>query len=63
MNTVIITKDTTKPAHQTLYWLTERGSNAPYAFIQRKGRKWWLGGNAAQSGYFDNRKAAIAAAT
>ncbi len=59
--TIHIEKKPGLPSCQALYWLREEGSTVPYAYIERKGNQWWLGGMAV-CGYFPTRKAALAAA-
>ncbi len=62
MKTVHIERDQTKPAYKAIYWLREEGEAAPYAYVERVGSQWWLGGLPHLSGYFKTRNAAIAEA-
>lgn len=45
-----------------MYWLTEKGAALPFAYVERVGGKWWLGGIPHLSGYYDTRNLAIAVA-
>jgi hypothetical protein len=60
--TVHIEKHEGRPAHQPLYWLREEGETLPYAYVERVGSQWWLGGMPGCCGYFKTRNAAIAEA-
>lgn len=51
-----------KDSKRQIYWLHESGEARPFAYIERVGRQWWLGGLPAVSGYFATKREALEAA-